>query len=46
MTRRRINRLPGMADVMGRDHEVLSEAVGTLKSFLGEAGYIPIDTPL
>ena len=46
MTRRRINRLPGMADVMGRDHEVLSKAVGTLKSFLGEAGYSPIDTPL
>ena len=46
MTRRRINRLPGMVDVMGRDHEVLSEAVGTLKSFLSEAGYSPIDTPL
>ena len=46
MTRRRINRLPGMADVMGRDHQVLSEAVGTLKSFLSEAGYGPIDTPL
>ena len=38
--------LPGMADVMGRDHEVISKAVGTLKSFLSEAGYSPIDTPL
>ena len=35
-----------MADVIGRDHEVLSGAVKTLKSFLGEAGYSPIDTPL
>ena len=35
-----------MADVTGRDHEALSGAVKTLKSFLGEAGYSPIDTPL
>ena len=46
MTRRRINRLPGMVDVMGRDHDVHSEAVASLKSFLSEAGYGPIDTPL
>ena len=46
MTRRRINRLPGMPDVAGRDYRTRADAVATLIDFLTEAGYCPFDPPL
>ena len=46
MTRRRINRLPGMPDVAGHDYRTRADAVATLIDFLMEAGYCPFDPPL
>lgn len=46
MTRRRINRLPGMPDVTGRDYRSRADAVAKLVDFLTDAGYGHIDPPL
>ena len=46
MTRRRIHRLPGMRDVTAHAYQRITQVSASLRDYLAESGYAPIDTPL
>ena len=46
LVERRIQRLSGMHDIVGRAHEQRTAAIQKLRDLAGGLGYTPIDTPL
>ena len=46
MERKEIHRLPGMRDVDAHAYERIGRTAEIVRGFLGEAGYVVIDTPL